>query len=154
MKKLEFAASSDVEKHLKMSGKSVTRRPTGFCVPPELEAGMRMFEALSDDEHWAVYIALMKHGDMSLNTLAMLFGGTYHELVLITDDLIKGGLIEKFVVWEFDEGNYDRTYYRVTTDGLVLYIRVCEAFFPSRDSSLYKHLMKRREKLGIPFKAV
>jgi DNA-binding MarR family transcriptional regulator len=118
-----------------------------YPVPPQLEAGFRMAASLNSDEHWAVYISLMKHDASSVAWLADEFKGTYHEISLIVDDLEKGGLVETFPIWE-DEvgGDLARIYCRVTTAGLILYARLMEELILAhRPRSYYMRQDRRHE---------
>lgn len=117
-------------------------------IPPELEGGFRACAALHDDEHWAVYIALMEHGDMSMHGLAQKFAATYHELALILEDLINGGLVEGFTIWDEDiGGDYKRIYYRATVDGLRFYGRLMESISPLKDDRHFKRINSNLQKI-------
>ena len=99
-----------------------------------LEAGFRLVRALRSNEHWAVYIALMKQEGCRFDKFVEHFGSNYHEMKMILDELEQGGLVEWFTVWDEEiGGDLARYYYRVTIDGYRFYFRICESLLPSRD---------------------
>jgi hypothetical protein len=118
-----------------------------YTIPPELVDGFRMCEALHSKENWAVYIALMEEGDTSMSKLSSIFGGTYHELALILDELEKGGLVEMYTIWD-DEIGGDLGYYiyRTTIAGYRFYARLFDAIIPTSDITRWKKAQVRTQK--------
>jgi hypothetical protein len=112
-------------------------------IPSTLMGGFMMCMALKDDEHWAVYISLMKHGECRFDKLVELFGATYHELFMILDDLENGYVIEKFTIWDEEVGgDLSRYYYRATIYGLQYYARLMDSLFPSKKIQHWNNLQK------------
>jgi hypothetical protein len=91
--------------------------------------------ALRDDEHWAVYISLVNGEAKSLTEIREDFDSTYHEMKYLLEDLIAGGLVEQFCIYEEDIPNLDLRYYRITTPGLIFYVRIFTSLIPSRKTT-------------------
>jgi hypothetical protein len=86
--------------------------------------------ALKDDEHWAVFILLLHHQALTLTEIRVELDSTYWETKPILEDLIRGNLVEQFIMKNEDVGNLDKRYYRITTDGLRFHYLIMEAVFP------------------------
>lgn len=114
---------------------------------PSMIGGFQACAALYNDEHWAVYIALMKHGGCRFDKLVEEFKSDYHEMKTIVDELEQGGLVEWFTTWEEDVGgDLARYYYRVTIEGHRFYFRMMESLIPSGDISRWIQNQKRTQK--------
>jgi hypothetical protein len=114
-----------------------------YKIPQSLVAGFKLVRALRSNEHWAVYIALMKHDGCRFDKFVEYFGSNYHEMKMILDDLEQGGLVEGFTIWDEElGGDLARYYYRVTIDGYRFYYRICESLFPTRDISRWNQIQK------------
>jgi hypothetical protein len=113
-------------------------------IPDELIGGFRACAALKDNEHWAVYIALMKHDGFAFDKLVDHFKSNYHEMAVILEDLVNAGLVEEFTIWDSEiGGDYSRIFYRVTTPGIRFYFRIFEAVIPTKNS-LARELKEKR----------
>lgn len=89
-------------------------------------------KALNDDEHWAVYIFLMHHPLLCLTEISNEFDSTYHEIKPILEDLIRGGLVEQFILKPDDAGDLDKRYYRITIYGYAFYYNLFDCLFPRK----------------------
>jgi len=116
-----------------------------FKLTPEQKAMFRTTYALRDNEHWAVWICLVNKDVKSLTELTALFDSSYHELLPILEDLMVGGLVEQFIVWEWDYGDLDKRYYRATTAGLIWLTRIFDELIPRKGHGRYDHHGRRRD---------
>jgi len=121
-----------------------------FKLSPQLRELFRQVAALKDDEHWAVWICLMEEDVKSLTGLTKTFDSSYHELLPILENLIEGGLVEQFIIFEDEWADLDRRYYRATTFGIIWYARLFESLIPSRLSRMptQKRMEELRRKLN------
>jgi hypothetical protein len=104
-----------------------------------LEELFRPCVALRDDEHWAVFISMFKDGKArSLTEMRERFGLTYHEMKPVLEDLIVGGLVEQFIIYESDYGNLDERYYRISIKGVCFYVRMFDVIVPGRKNLDYR----------------
>src|SRR5208337_431315 len=88
-------------------------------IPPNiLEKMFLVAYALRDNEHWAVFIYLMEHGDpSSLTEIRKEFDSTYWEMRPILEDLVVGGLVEQFSIYDDEWMDLDKRYYRGSIAG-------------------------------------
>lgn len=83
-------------------------------MPEELRGAVK---ALSDDKRWAVFIALVKEGEMNFNKIKDIFGAHPQELDRILKSLTSAGLVKKFAKNLCDVGYRGRAFYAATEFG-------------------------------------
>lgn len=83
-------------------------------VPEEMR---RMVMSLSDDKHWAVYIALLKHEKMSFGEIKAEFDEHPQTLSNILKDLAQGGLVLKKAKSLAETTDRKKAYYVPTNRG-------------------------------------
>jgi DNA-binding PadR family transcriptional regulator len=84
--------------------------------------------------------------DINMKTeITALFDSSYHELLPILEDLMRGGLVEQFIIWESDYGDLDKRYYRATTRGLIWLTRIFDELLPRKGHGRYNHKGERRD---------
>ena len=88
-------------------------------VPEELR---RMVMSLSDDKHWAVYIAVLKHEKMSFGEIKAEFDEHPQTISNILKDLAQGGLVIKKAKSLAEMTDQKKTYY-VPTDAGEWFVR-------------------------------
>lgn len=92
--------------------------------------------ALSTKNKWAVFLSLIKEGEMSFTEIKDTFGANSNTLTPILKSLADGGLISKKVNKLADLGDRRKTFYSPTKFGLRFVNALCDVYLPPQMSKV------------------